>query len=156
MVPYAIIGVASVAVLWATVRRYVGSTAAFVAGIVLALTPVAVLMFRFNNPDAMLVFLMTCSVWAAMRCVETGKWRWAILTGAFVGLGFLAKQGEVLLIIPALVVLLMVVSPRSWLVRIGQSFAALAAMIVSAGWYILAVALWPSSSRPYRGVASNN
>ncbi|WP_296102907.1 glycosyltransferase family 39 protein [uncultured Corynebacterium sp.] len=156
LVPYAIIGVASVAVLWATVRRYVGSTAAFVAGIVLALTPVAVLMFRFNNPDAMLVFLMTCSVWAAMRCVETGKWRWAILTGAFVGLGFLAKQGEVLLIIPALVVLLMVVSPRSWLVRIGQSFAALAAMIVSAGWYILAVALWPSSSRPYIGGSTNN
>lgn len=156
LVPYALLGVASVAVLWATVRRYAGSTAAFVSGIVLAITPVAVLMFRFNNPDAMLVLLMTCSVWAAMRCVETGKWRWAVLTGVFVGLGFLAKQGEVLLIIPALVVLLAVVSPRSWKVKLGQSLATVAAMVVSAGWYIVAVALWPSSSRPYIGGSTNN
>lgn len=154
--PYALLGVASVAVLWATLRRYAGSTAAFVSGIVLALTPVAVLMFRFNNPDAMLVLLMTCAVWAAMRCVETGKWRWAVLTGVFVGLGFLAKQGEVLLIIPALVVLLAVVSPRSWKVKLGQSLATVAAMVVSAGWYIVAVALWPSSSRPYIGGSTNN
>ena len=156
LLPYALLGVASVAVLWATVRRYAGSTAAFVSGIVLALTPVAVLMFRFNNPDAMLVLLMTCSIWAAMRCVETGKWRWAVLTGVFVGLGFLAKQGEVLLIIPALVVLLAVASPRSWKVKLGQSLATVAAMIVSAGWYIVAVALWPSSSRPYIGGSTNN
>lgn len=156
LLPYALLGVASVAFLWATVRRYAGSAAAFVSGIVLALTPVAVLMFRFNNPDAMLVLLMTCSVWAAMRCVETGKWRWAVLTGVFVGLGFLAKQGEVLLIIPALVVLLALVSPRSWKVKLGQSLATVAAMVVSAGWYIVAVALWPSSSRPYIGGSTNN
>lgn len=156
LLPYALLGVASIAVLWAMVRRYAGSAAAFVSGIVLALTPVAVLMFRFNNPDAMLVLLMTCSVWAAMCCVETGKWRWAVLTGVFVGLGFLAKQGEVLLIIPALVVLLAVVSPRSWKVKLGQSLATVAAMVVSAGWYIVAVALWPSSSRPYIGGSTNN
>lgn len=156
LVPYALLGVGSVAVLWATVRRYAGSTAGFVSGIVLATTPVAVLMFRFNNPDAMLVLLMTCSVWAAMRCVESGKWRWAVLTGVFVGLGFLAKQGEVLLIIPALVVLLAVVSQRSWKVKLGQSLATVAAMVVSAGWYIVAVAVWPSSSRPYIGGSTNN
>lgn len=156
LLPYALLGVASVAVLWAMVRRYAGSIAAFVAGITLAITPVAVLMFRFNNPDAMLVLLMICSLWAAMRCVESGTWHWAVLTGVFVGFGFLAKQGEVLLIIPALVVLLAVVSPRSWKVKLGQSLAALAAMVVSAGWYILAVAVWPSSSRPYIGGSTNN
>lgn len=74
----------------------------------------------------------------------------------FVGLGFFAKQGEVLLIIPALLVLLAVVSPRSWKVKLGQSLATVVAMVVSAGWYIVAVALWPSSSRPYIGGSTNN
>ena len=76
--------------------------------------------------------------------------------GVFVGLGFFAKQGEVLLIIPALLVLLAVVSPRSWKVKLGQSLATVVAMVVSAGWYIVAVALWPSSSRPYIGGSTNN
>ncbi|MDU7286293.1 ArnT family glycosyltransferase [Corynebacterium kroppenstedtii] len=94
LLPYALLGVASVAVLWATVRRYAGSTAAFASGIVLALTPVAVLMFRFNNPDAMLVLLMTCSVWAAMRCVKTGKWRWAVFPVCSLALASLLNRAK--------------------------------------------------------------
>src|SRR4051812_37969717 len=63
LVPQALIGVASVALLHATVRRTTGSAVAgLVAGAVLALTPVAVLMFRFNNPDALLVLLLIGAV----------------------------------------------------------------------------------------------
>src|SRR6478735_5252268 len=53
LVPQAVMGVASVGLLHATVRRTTRSAAAgLIAGAVLALTPVAVLMFRFDNPDA--------------------------------------------------------------------------------------------------------
>ena len=34
------------------------------AGAVLALTPVAALMFRFNNPDALLVLVLTIAGYA--------------------------------------------------------------------------------------------
>ena len=61
LVPQALEGVASVALLYAAVRRWFGPAAGLIAGLVLALTPVAALMFRFNNPDALLVLLMTAA-----------------------------------------------------------------------------------------------
>ncbi len=57
LVPQALMGVATVALLYAAVRRVAGPSAGLLAGAALALTPVAVLMFRFNNPDALLVLL---------------------------------------------------------------------------------------------------
>lgn len=156
LAPYILVGVAAVALLWFTVRRYAGTTAAFLAGIVLATTPVAVLMFRYNNPDAMLLLLMVAAVWAVLRACEDGRWRWAVWAGIFVGLGFLAKQLQVFLVVPALVLVFLIASPRNWKVRIGQLAAALGAMVVSAGWYLLLVELWPADSRPYIGGSQNN
>lgn len=95
LVPQVLLGVASVGLLYATVRRYFGHRAGLLAGLVLAVTPVAVLMFRFNNPDALLVFLMIAAVWAMMRAVEDGRTRWMLLVGVFVGFGFLTKQLQV-------------------------------------------------------------
>jgi hypothetical protein len=51
------------------------------AGGVVALTPVAALMFRFNNPDALLTLLMALAAWALMRAVETASARWMALVG---------------------------------------------------------------------------
>ena len=59
LLPQALLGVGTVAITWAAVSGWSGPAAGLVAGGLLALTPVAALMFRFNNPDAMLVFLMT-------------------------------------------------------------------------------------------------
>src|SRR6185503_8502444 len=58
LVPEALMGVASVGVLYLTVKRWFGAGAGLLAGAVMALTPVAVLMFRFNNPDAMLTLAL--------------------------------------------------------------------------------------------------
>src|SRR5438046_9876142 len=55
LVPQALEGVAAVGLLFLTVRPWSGPVAGLVAGAAFALTPVAVLMFRFNNPDALLV-----------------------------------------------------------------------------------------------------
>ena len=71
LVPQALEGVAAVGVLYAAVRRWHGSVAGLLAGTVLALTPVAVLMFRFNNPDALLVLLLTLGPTRSSGC-----WRW--------------------------------------------------------------------------------
>ena len=62
LVPQALMGVGAVALLVASVRRVSGCSAGLLAGAVLALTPVAALMFRFNNPDALLVLLLIAAV----------------------------------------------------------------------------------------------
>ncbi|MDH6679606.1 4-amino-4-deoxy-L-arabinose transferase-like glycosyltransferase [Rhodococcus sp. LBL1] len=156
LVPQVLIGVASVALLWATVRRYFGAAAGLLAGLVLALTPVAVLMFRFNNPDALLVLLMIAAAWAMLRGVEDGRTRWLVLTGAFVGFGFLTKQLQVMLVVPPLALTYLIAGPPKLGKRILQLFAALGGLVVSAGWWLLTVELWPADSRPWIGGSQNN
>ncbi len=87
----------------ATVRRWFGPSAGLIAGAVLALTPVATLMFRFNNPDALLVFLLVCAAWAMGRATEKASLRWIMLAGAFVGFAFLAKMMQAFLVLPGFV-----------------------------------------------------
>ena len=73
LVPQALMGVASVGLLYAAVKRVAGPGAGLLAGAVLALTPVAVLMFRFNNPDALLVLVLIGAAYATQRAVEKGR-----------------------------------------------------------------------------------
>lgn len=156
LVPQALLGVASVALLWATVRRYFGAAAGLLAGLVLAVTPVAVLMFRFNNPDALLVYLMIAAVWALLRGVEDGRMRWLVATGVFVGLGFLTKQLAVMLVVPPLALTYLLAGPPKLGKRIVQLLAAGAALVATAGSWLLLVQLWPASSRPWIGGSQNN
>ncbi|TFI44386.1 glycosyl transferase [Rhodococcus sp. 1R11] len=156
LVPQALLGVASVALLRAVVVRRFGAAAGLLAGLVLALTPVAALMFRFNNPDALLVLLMIAAVWAMLRGVELGKTKWLLITGMFVGFGFLTKQLQVMLVVPPLALTYLITGPPKLGTRVLQLFAALGAMIVSAGWWLLIVEFWPASSRPWVGGSQNN
>lgn len=156
LVPQVVIAVASVALLWATLRRSVGPAAGLLGGLVLAVTPVAALMFRYNNPDALLVLLMVAAVWAMTRAVEDGRWRWLVLCGGFVGLGFLAKQLQVLLVVPALAVTYLFAGPPKLGTRILQLLSAGAAMVVGAGWWVLIAQLWPADARPYFGGSKHN
>ncbi|MFB7876724.1 ArnT family glycosyltransferase [Nocardia sp. NPDC056064] len=156
LVPQVLLGVASVAVLWAAVRRSFGAAAGLIAGTVLAVTPVAVLMFRFNNPDALLVLLMTAAAWAMTRAVADGRWRWLLLTGGLIGFGFLAKQLQVLLVVPALALTYLIAGPPKIGKRIAQLFAAGAAMVLAAGWWLLTVELWPADKRPWIGGSHEN
>ncbi|WP_405486695.1 glycosyltransferase family 39 protein [Nocardia sp. NBC_00511] len=156
LLPQALLGVAAVALLWATVRKSFGPSAGLLAGLVLAVTPIAAVMFRFNNPDAMLVFLMIASAWAMTRAVSDGRWRWLVITGVLMGFGFLTKQLQVLLIVPALALTYLVAGPPKLGKRIAQLFAAGAAMVAGAGWWVLIAELWPASDRPYFGGSQHN
>jgi 4-amino-4-deoxy-L-arabinose transferase-like glycosyltransferase len=156
LLPQAVMGVASVGLLFTIVRRHFGAAAGLLAGAVLAGTPVAALMFRFNNPDAMLVLLMTAGVYFVLRAVEHAKVRWLILAGVMVGLAFLTKQLQALLVVPAFGLTYLWAAPTTFLKRIGHLLAGLAAMIVAAGWWIAIVELTPASHRPFIGGSQNN
>ncbi|SDF65086.1 glycosyltransferase family 39 protein [Pseudonocardia oroxyli] len=151
LVPQALMGIGAVALLYTTVRRTSGHAAGLLAGAVLALTPVATLIFRFNNPDALLVLLLVAAVWATLRGLEHGRGRWLLLAGVFLGLGFLTKMLQAWLIVPVLAAVWLVAAPTGIGRRVRDVLLAGLAMVVSAGWWVLVVELWPAGSRPYIG-----
>ncbi|MGD0448733.1 MAG: glycosyltransferase family 39 protein [Candidatus Dormibacteria bacterium] len=156
LVPQALEGVASVALLYATVRRHFGHAAGLIAGAVLALTPVAVLMFRYNNPDSLLVLLLVGSAYALTRALDGGRTRWLVLAGVLIGFGFLAKMMGAFLVLPGFAAVYLLGAPVSMWRRIWQLLAAGAAVLVSAGWWVTVVTLWPSADRPYIGGSTDN
>jgi 4-amino-4-deoxy-L-arabinose transferase-like glycosyltransferase len=156
LVPQALEGVASVALLYAAVRRWHGPWAGLIAGTALAVTPVAALMFRYNNPDALLTLLLTAAGYAMVRAIESGRTRWLVAAGALLGAGFLAKMLQAFLLLPPFAVAYLMVSPRRPLVRLGQLLAGLGAVVVAAGWWVAAVMLTPAADRPYVGGSTDN
>ncbi|MBW4042164.1 MAG: glycosyltransferase family 39 protein [Acidobacteria bacterium] len=156
LLPEAIMGVLTVALVYAIVRRHLSPQAGLIAGGVTALTPVAVLMFRFNNPDALLVLLLTLATYLTMRGIEDGRIRWVLWAGVAVGLAFLTKQLQAFVILPVLVGVYLYASPRRIGTRFAHLFAALGALVVSAGWWVAIVTLVPASMRPYIGGSQSN
>ena len=163
LVPQALMGVVTVALLHRVVRRSTGShAAAMLAGAVLSLTPVAALMFRFDNPDAALTVLLTGSAAATLRGVHeshlpTGRpARWLVLGGALVGLGFLAKMLQAFLVLPVLAGVYLALAGVPVLRRLGHLALAFTAMLVAGGWWIAVVELVPAASRPYVGGSQTN
>ncbi|MGW4586083.1 ArnT family glycosyltransferase [Amycolatopsis thermoflava] len=156
LVPQALMGVGSVWALFATVRRVSGPTAGLLAGAVLALTPVAALMFRFNNPDALLVLLLVLGAYCVVRALEKASPKWLALAGVAVGFGFLAKMLQAFLVLPAFAIAYLVAAPTSLGKRLLHLLGALGAVVVSAGWYLAVVELWPADSRPFIGGSQSN
>ena len=100
LVPQALEGVAAVALLYAAVKRVATPSAGLLAGAILATTPIATLMFRFNNPDALLVLLMTAAAYATVRAIENARGRWLALAGVLLGFAFLTKMMQGFLVVP--------------------------------------------------------
>jgi len=124
LVPQALEGVAAVGILYATVRRVSTPTAGLLAGAALATTPVAALMFRYDNPDALLVLLMTAAAYATVRAVERAGVRWLMLAGALIGFAFLTKMLQGLLVVPGLAAAYLVAAPTGLRRRVGHLLAA--------------------------------
>jgi 4-amino-4-deoxy-L-arabinose transferase-like glycosyltransferase len=156
LVPEALAGVGTVGLVFATVRRWFTPAAGLLAGAVVALTPVAALMFRFNNPDALLVLLLTAATYATVRAIEDGGIRWLALAGMLVGTGFLTKMLQAFLVVPALALVFLVAAPTSVRRRLLGLLAAGVALVVSSGWWVAIVQLVPAADRPYIGGSQDN
>ncbi len=156
LVPQVLEGVAAVALLYAAIKRWFGGPAGLAAGALLAITPVAALMFRFNNPDALLVCLLVAGAYALTRALERASTKWVLATGAIIGFAFLAKMAQAFLVLPAFGLVYLVAAPTNLRRRLGQLAAGAGAMIVAGGWWVAIVELWPASSRPYIDGSSAN
>ncbi len=148
LIPQVLEGVVSVGLLASMTKRWFGAGAGLLAGALLALTPVAALMFRFNNPDALLVCLLVASAYCLVRALERGSTRWLLGVGMLIGFAFLAKMMQAFLVIPGFALVYLLAAPTPVRRRIAQLLAAGGAVLLSAGWWVAIVALWPASSRP--------
>lgn len=158
LVPQAVMGVATVGLVYLTTRRLLAALpertatgGALLAGAVCALTPAAVLIFRFNNPDALLVLLMTAAAYCTVRACQAASWRWLVACGALLGFAFLTKMLQGLLVLPGFGLAYLLFAQTTWLRRARDLALGVVAVVISAGWYVLLTVLWPASSRPYIG-----
>lgn len=156
LLPQALAGVASVWLLHNTVRRWSGPVSGLLAGAGLALTPVAALMFKYNNPDALLTLLLIAGAYCTVRAGEQASPKWIVLAGAAVGFGFLTKMMQAFLVLPAFALVYLVAAPTSLGRRLAHLVGAAAAVVVSAGWFVAVADLWPAESRPYIGGSTDN
>jgi 4-amino-4-deoxy-L-arabinose transferase-like glycosyltransferase len=156
LIPQALMAVAAVALLYGAVTRISGPRTGLLAGAVLALTPVAALMFRFNNPDAVMVLLMTVAAYCTVRAMQKASPKWLLWAGVALGLAFLAKMLEGLMVAPALVVAYLVVAPTTLRARLRHVLVAAVGFVISAGWFVLLTLLWPAESRPYIAGSTDN
>ncbi|MGY1699291.1 ArnT family glycosyltransferase [Geodermatophilus sp. SYSU D00766] len=156
LVPQALMGVATVGLLYLAVRRVSGPGAGLVAGAVFALTPVAALMFRFDDPDALLVLLMTAAAYVLTRSLERASTGGLVGVGVLLGFAFLTKTLQAVLVVPGFALVWLVAAPTTLRRRVLQLLGAGVAMVVAGGWWVAVVELVPESWRPYVGGSQTN
>jgi 4-amino-4-deoxy-L-arabinose transferase-like glycosyltransferase len=141
LAPQALMGVGAVAMLFATTRRTLadpgqGTAAGLIAGAVMACTPAAALMFRFNNPDALLVLLLTVAAYCVTRAVRTASWRWLALVGVVMGTAFLTKMLQCAVVLPGFALAYLLCAPASWQKRLLDLGVATGALVAAGGWWV--------------------
>ncbi len=158
LVPQALMGVAAVGLTYDLVRRRFGRLGGAIAGLALALTPGTVAIFRYNQPDALLVLCSVAALWFTVRGLEDGRTRWLVLAGVCVGLGFETKMLVALVVVPGIALAWLWCAPggRSRLRAAGQLLAGGAAMTLVGGAWPLLVELTPASQRPWISGTSDN
>lgn len=152
LVPQALMGMASVALVYDLVRRRFGRVAGAVGGLVLALTPITVAISRHNNPDALLTLCCVAALWCFVRALETEKTKWLVLTGVAVGLGFEAKMLVALMVVPGIAAAWIYLKPRRWRPLLASGAAM---TVVGLAWPVL-MWLTPASDRPWISGTSDN
>ena len=157
LLPHALAGIATVALVYLVVRRWYGARAGLIAGAVMALTPAAALMFRFNNPDSFLTLFLTASAYAFLRSFE-GKRPvlWLSIAGLFTGLAFNTKMLQGLLMLPIMTMLYISFARPKFTTRMWHLSVAGIVTIVSTFWWSILVWLTPAASRPWVGSTSDN
>ena len=103
-------------------------------------------MFRFNNPDALLV-LLVAAAYCVVRATENASTKWMALAGCAIGFAFLTKMLQAFLVAPGLALAFLVAAPVGLWQRVWKLLVGAGATIASAGWYVALVSLWPAPSR---------
>lgn len=156
LVPQALMGIATTWLIYKIIRRSHPAAPALLGALIYATTPVVVLMSRFNNPEPLMGLLTVAAAYFVIRALEDNRWSWYLLAGTSLGLGFMAKQIQAFLPLPALVLAVLLFGAGTLASRLLRLLGALGALITTAGWWIAIVDLTPPQNRPYIGGSATN
>ncbi|ODA42358.1 glycosyltransferase family 39 protein [Desulfosporosinus sp. BG] len=156
ILPQALAGVGSVLLIYVLVKPSFGKTAARIAALVAACTPIAAAVSRTNNVDSLLVFTLLAATWMLFRAVKTKKWIWSIAAFAMIGVGFNIKMLQAYMVLPAFYLFYLLAFKVNW----KRKFAILAAstaalLIVSLSWPLIVDSI-SAANRPYIGSSQTN
>jgi 4-amino-4-deoxy-L-arabinose transferase-like glycosyltransferase len=155
LLPQVVEGVATVFLLYATVRRWAGENTALLAALVLALTPVTVAINRDTNPDTLMVLLLVAAAYAFTRSVQPGgtrggSTRWLMLAAVFLGFGFITKMLQAWIVVPVFALAYLVGAAAPLRRRVLDLLGAGVVLLASSMWWVALVGLWPGPT-PYIG-----
>lgn len=156
LLPQAMAGIASVYIVYRLVRRSNGELAALLSALALAVMPVSVVIHRNNAPDGLMILVLLLAAWTLTLSIEKGALRWLLSSGTLVGIAFNIKMLQILLVIPAFVVVYLWASPWPWKRRLLSGLGAVAIAILVAIPWVLAVDLTPPELHPYVSGSTNN
>ena len=156
LAPQALLGVGTVAVTYLAVRRHFRMSTAVMAGSAVLMTPAAAIMFRYNNPDALLTFLLTLSVYFLVRAVDDGRWRWMLLAATAIGAAFLTKSAQALLLLPVLGLVYLYAGPGRVRRKLVQLGSAMVCVVLVAGSWVVIAENTQAADRPYAGGSFGN
>ena len=150
--PQALAGVASVGLLYAIVRRPFGRIAAFLAALLLALSPIAVAADRSNNTDSWLVLFLLVAASLALR----GRGLSFVFAMVALGFAFNVKMLAAAICGPALLVGWWLGTELGWRQRFAWFVSGSVALAVVALSWAVAFDLTPANERPVAGSSKNN
>lgn len=156
ILPQALAGVGSVLFVYFLVKPSFGKTAARLASLVMACTPIAVAVSRTNNIDSLLVFALLLATWMLFRGVSKQKLLWVFGAFAMIGVGFNIKMLQAYMVLPAFYLFYLFAFNCGWKKKIIALAAATAILIVvSASWAVVVDSI-PEKNRPYIGGSQTN
>lgn len=156
LLPQAVMGIGCVYLLYRMVRKRSDAGTGLLAGAFLAVVPVATVIFRYNNPDALLTLLMIGIAYCTLESIDRGQLRWLLAAGLLTGAALLTKQLQVLLLLPSIALAYFLFAQTSVFKRFLHLSASLAAAVVAGGWWFLLVQLTNPSQRPFIGGSRSN
>ena len=151
LAPVALCGVAAVGVLYSAVRRTFGHAAAAVAALIAAITPITVAINRDDNPDPVLVLLMTLGAWFTLEAMRTKRLRHLLWAAVMIGCAFNTKMLQAYIVLPALVLVYLFAADGGFWRRIRHLSLFTVVLAAASFWWMLIVDAIPAGSRPYIG-----
>jgi 4-amino-4-deoxy-L-arabinose transferase-like glycosyltransferase len=156
LLPQVLEGLAAIALVCHLVDRRFGSGAGLLAGLFLALTPIAVAVDRSGNTDSGLVLVLLLAAWALLVAAERGSRGWLLLAMALIGLGFNVKMLAAFVVLPTFALVYWLGAARPWRHRlVDLTLGGLLLAAVSLPWMI-AYDLTPPARRPFVGSSPHN
>lgn len=156
ILPQALAGTGSVLLIYYLVKPTFGKTAARLASLIMACTPIAVAVSRTNNIDSLLVFTLLLATWVLFRGMRNQKLSWVLGAFAMIGVGFNMKMLQAYMVVPAFYLFYLLAFKSQWKKKLAVLVAATVIMAgVSLSWAMVVDSI-PQENRPYIGSSKTN